>query len=102
MRNGDVTIFSGQRLDETYELSLAELCRVCGLPAERVIELVDQGVLEPSGRDPAQWRFRGTSVQHVYCVLRLQRDLGVNTAGAALALDLLQEIKLLRARLRRI
>jgi chaperone modulatory protein CbpM len=31
--------------------------------------------------------------------MRLQRDLGVNLAGVALALDLLQEIELLWARL---
>jgi chaperone modulatory protein CbpM len=31
---------------------------------------------------------------------RLQRDLGVNLAGAALALELLQEIEALRARLK--
>jgi len=33
-------------------------------------------------------------------VVRLQRDLGVNLAGAALALDLLQHIDELRAQLR--
>ena len=32
---------------------------------------------------------------------RLQRDLGVNTPGIALALELLEEVESLRARLRR-
>jgi chaperone modulatory protein CbpM len=38
----------------------------------------------------------------VRCALRLERDLGVNLAGAALALDLLDELNRLRARQRRL
>jgi chaperone modulatory protein CbpM len=38
-------------------------------------------------------------VRRVEIALRLQRDLQVNLAGAALALDLLEETQRLRARL---
>jgi chaperone modulatory protein CbpM len=38
----------------------------------------------------------------VRCVIHLQRDLGVNLAGAALALDLLEELQQLRARISRL
>jgi len=101
MKSGDLTALTGDVLDEKLELSLAEFCRACRLPAEQVMELVDQGVIEPLGRDPGQWRFRGVSVRRVHCVSRLRRDLGVNIAGAALALELLGEIRQLRARLHR-
>jgi len=40
-------------------------------------------------------------VRRVRCALRLESDLGVNLAGAALALDLLEELNRLRARQRR-
>ena len=73
----------------------------CQLPLERVFELVEEGVIEPLGGDPAHWRFRGVSVRRVRCAQRLERDLRVNVAGAALALDLLDELERLRARLRR-
>jgi len=95
-------LLSGEIFEEEIELSLAELCRACQLPAERVVELVDEGVVEPVGRDPARWRFRGISVRRVRCVQRLERDLGVNVAGAALAIELLEELERLRARLRRL
>jgi chaperone modulatory protein CbpM len=95
------TLLSGDLLDEDVELTLGELCRTCQLPAERVYELVEEGIIEPLGREPAGWRFRWTSVRRVRCVLRLEHDLGVNLAGAALALDLLEELNRLRARLRR-
>jgi len=103
MAKGDLLkLLSGEIFEEEIELSLAELCRACQLPAERVVELVDEGVIEPVGRDPARWRFRGISVRRVRCVQRLQRDLGVNVAGAALAIELLEELERLRARLRRL
>jgi len=95
------TLLSGDVLGEDVELTLAELCRTCQLPAERVYELVEWGVIEPLGREPAGWRFRWTSVRRVRCALRLESDLGVNLAGAALALDLLEELNRLRARQRR-
>lgn len=89
----------GEIFEEDIELSFADLCRVCRLPAERVLELVEEGVVEPVGRDAREWRFQRVSVRRVHCALRLERDLGVNTAGAALALDLLEELERLRARL---
>lgn len=101
MVRGDLLkLLSGEIFEEEIELSLADLCRTCRLPAERVFELVDEGVIEPFGREPVQWRFRGTSVRRVRCAQRLEYDLGVNAAGAALALDLLEELERLRARLR--
>lgn len=95
-------LLTGEVLEEDVELTLAELCRTCRVPAERVFDLVDEGVIEPVGRDPARWRFHGVSVRRVHCVLRLERDLGVNVAGAALALELLDELETARARLRRL
>ena len=96
------SLLSGDVLEEEVELTQVELCRTCRLPSERLFELVEQGIIEPLGRDPEHWRFRGASVRRVRCALRLERDLGVNLAGAALALELLEELQSLRARLERL
>ncbi|RMF94928.1 MAG: MerR family transcriptional regulator [Gammaproteobacteria bacterium] len=95
------TTLSGEILEE-LELDLAEFCRLCELPAEQVFELVDEGIIEPQGREPAGWRFRGVAIRRVRRVQRLERDLGLNLAGAALVLDLLDELERLRARLRQL
>jgi len=95
-------LLSGDVLEEEVELTLGDLCRACGLPADRVYELVEEGIVDPLGRDPARWRFHGISVRRVRCALRLERDLGINFAGAALALDLLEELESLRARVKRL
>ncbi|MBB5212042.1 chaperone modulator CbpM [Microbulbifer hydrolyticus] len=88
-------------LDENSQLTLRELCIACALSAEQIMALMEEGVIEPHGStDPL--RFSGICVQRVRRVVRLERDLGVNHAGAALALELLEEIEQLRARIRRL
>ena len=87
-------------LDEGHEITLAELTRSCRVHAEWVMELVEEGVLEPLQPGGPQWRFAATSVVRVQKAHRLQRDLGVNLPGIALALQLLERIDALEARLR--
>jgi chaperone modulatory protein CbpM len=94
-------IVTGLLLDEMSSLTLEELCQACREHSEWVIELVEEGILEPSGRQVTSWRFSGVSLQRARTVRRLQQDLGVNLAGAALVLDLMDEIEDLRARLSR-
>ena len=101
MRKEMLPLLSGEVLDEEVELTLGELCRACQLPAERLFDLVEEGVIEPLGHDPAHWHFRRVSLRRIRCAQRLERDLHVNVAGAALALELLEKLGRLRARLRR-
>lgn len=90
----------GTLLDEHEVLSLTELTRVCGVDVEQVRLMVGEGMLQPSGGEPAAWRFSGLEVRRTRRALRLQRDLDLNLAGTALALDLLDEIDALRRRVR--
>jgi len=85
-------------LEDELIFTLADLSGACRVHAETVIALVEEGVLEPQGEDTQHWRFTGANLRRAQAALRLQRDLGVNLAGAALALDLLDEIQILRAR----
>lgn len=79
-------------------LTLAEVSQRCGVSAEKLLHLVGEGVVEPIGRNAGDWRFDVGDLMRVRCALRLERDLGVNMAGIALALDLLDESQRLRAR----
>ena len=87
-------------LEEQVGLSLSEVSRACAVHAEMIVDLVIEGVLVPDGREPHRWRFTGVHVRRATVALRLQRDLGLNLAGAALALELLDEVEALRAQLR--
>jgi chaperone modulatory protein CbpM len=85
---------------EEDSLTLEQLCHACGVHADWVISLVEESIIEPQGDEIHVWRFSGASLVRVRSALRLQRDLGVNLAGIALALDLMEELEDLRAQLK--
>lgn len=92
---------TGVLLDERAELSLHDLCHACSTSTEWVVELVDEGVLEPIGHEQAHWRFSGPSLLRARAAIRMQQDLHINLAGVALALELMEEIEAMRERLHR-
>lgn len=100
-RNANSNALSGPIFDETTEITIVELCEVCSIEIELIDEMVDEGILEPTGGDSEKRRFPYSSVRRTRTVVHLQRDLGLNLAGAALALELLDRIENLRAQLRR-
>jgi chaperone modulatory protein CbpM len=87
-------------VEEQVELTLAELCQGSGAPEALVAELVAHGLLDPAGGGPAGWHFGGTSVAVARRAWRLMDDLGVNAAGAAVAIELLERIEQLERSLR--
>jgi chaperone modulatory protein CbpM len=93
------TILTGIVVDEYAEFTLIELSQASGQSAEWIIELVEEGIVEPIGNDQAHWRFRGSCLRRVQIAQRLEQDLGVNLPGAALALELLDEMERLRRKL---
>jgi chaperone modulatory protein CbpM len=93
---------SGALLEEESDVTLAQLCEACAVHAEAVEAMVEEGIVAPVGGGDRSWRFTRSTVVRVRTVLRMQRDLRVNLAGAALALELLERIEALNARLRSI
>lgn len=89
-------------LDDELELSLEEFCEACSGSTRWVIELVEEGVIQPVDESAGDWRFTGTSLTRAVVAMRLRRDLDVNTPGIALALDLIEELRELRQRLSRL
>jgi chaperone modulatory protein CbpM len=98
-RTNDLPRPTGIIPEEPTELTLADVCRACAVQTEFIVELVEEGVVAPAGREPQRWRFTYAHLRRVRVASRLQRDLGLNLAGTALALELLEEIDTLRARL---
>lgn len=86
-------------LEDLDEITLADLCRRCGMSADKISDYVSVGLIDPRGRQVSAWRFSEVAIIRLQKAERLQRDLGLNLAGAALALELYEEIETLRRRL---
>ncbi|MBU4612580.1 MerR family transcriptional regulator [Achromobacter sp. GG226] len=79
---------------ETEWVSLADACRVCRVREAWVLEFVAEGVAEPRApADSRHWQFDAAALRRLRVAARLRRDLGVNPAGAALALELMDELE---------
>ncbi|MDD3815662.1 MAG: chaperone modulator CbpM [Desulfocapsaceae bacterium] len=79
-------------LDESTFFSLRQCCSLCRVNAQMIHEMIDEGLISPIGDNPQSWRFGAIEIKRIQITLRLQQDLGVNLPGAALALDLLEEL----------
>ena len=79
--------------------SLEELSQTCEVETSFVSELVAEGIIEPEGSAPSEWRFSSLSIVRTAKAKRFDRDLGLNPAGIALVFELLKEIDQLHARL---
>ncbi len=79
------------RIDVIETLSLTELMVFCDANADWVVTLVDHGVVTPITRTDAEWEFTPAHIARARKAARLMRDLGLNVAGVALVLDLIEE-----------
>jgi chaperone modulatory protein CbpM len=87
------TPLRGELVEVQLQFTLLELCRCSQASQTLVVELVEHGVLEPSGTQPAAWCFAGESLALTRRAQRLIDDLGVNVPGAALVMALLAQIR---------
>ena len=92
----------GQVVEDEIYLTLTEFSQASGATVEHLTTWVFEGVLEPTGQRPQDWQFGGPSLRRARLALRLTRDLEINVAGVALAIDLMDQISELRARLNRV
>jgi chaperone modulatory protein CbpM len=99
MNNDVIESYTGIIVDDGEPVSLIKLSHCCDLSVEEILTMVEYGVIEPLNFQTShiRWEFNSSSIVRINIATRLQRDLEVNLAGAALALELLDEIKTLRS-----
>jgi chaperone modulatory protein CbpM len=86
-------------VENEVHMSIVELSHASRTPQELIMSWIAEGVLSPAGSSPEDWRFSGDSLRRAKTAAHLTHDLELNVPGVALALDLLDEIAQLRARL---
>ena len=78
------------------QLTLDDLCEVTDLSSEIIIEIVEQGIVEPAGQSPDNWIFTAPMITVTKRAFRLHRDLDIDWSGIALAISLIDELEQLR------
>ena len=86
-------------VEKEVHMTIVELSHASRTPQELIMSWVSEGVLSPAGSSPEDWRFSGDSLKRAKTAAHLTHDLELNAPGVALALQLLDEIAQLRARL---
>ena len=82
-------------LSVTETFSFVEICHCCDVPETVVENWLDHG-LAPSSSNQS---FDLSTLQRFQAAYRLQRDLGLNTPGVVLVLELQDEMTRLRQQL---
>ena len=80
-------------------ISLSEICDACHVSTHYIEYLVEYEIIEPIEMENT-WVFDVDQMERIKTVLRLQHDLDFNLAGAAIVLDLLEELRKLREKMR--
>jgi chaperone modulatory protein CbpM len=100
MATPDTRILVGQIVEEELSLTVDQLSCACAVAPERIAELIELGELNTTLEGGQQ--LGGDSLRRARLAVRLQQDLQINAAGAALVIELLERIEVLEGRLRRI
>src|SRR5450631_2711176 len=92
---------SGAIFEESTMLTIRDLSRMCAVDERHIVEFVEEGVLSVIEITATEWYFTGAALRRTRLALRLERDLELNLAGVALALELMEELEALRRAHRR-
>lgn len=78
------------------EFSFEEFCLACDSAPEFLYEVIEYGIVDPKGLSKENWKFSANHLRRVRTIVHLQKDLEVNLPGAALAVELLEEMEAMR------
>jgi chaperone modulatory protein CbpM len=94
----DDQALTGTIFDQSAILTIKDLSRMCNVEERHIVEFVEEGVLNVV-EARSEWHFTGDALRRARLAVRLERDLELNLAGVALALDLIEELQQLRREL---
>ena len=76
------------------------VCDSYKLTRAAIVEMVSWGIATPTGNKPDKWLFSEADYVRIGCATRFRNELEVNIPGAALALQLLEELDHIRKEIR--
>ena len=103
MKYDIIKVYEGSDAEEeSQHLTIIQLCNRCRISSSDLLELMQEGIIERQPLQKKSPRFSLDMVERVQRAQRLMRDLELNIAGVALAMQLLDRIDFLEKQLRRL
>ncbi len=92
-------IISNFHLEPSHYYSFVEVCDVCRISEEVLIEILEHGIFNHHMVEIREMKFSNDMISRLQIICRLQQDLDLNTTGAILILELQDELRLLKDKL---
>jgi chaperone modulatory protein CbpM len=92
-------VIAGVLMDEHTTISFIEICEEYDIPEEELLELVEYGIVDVPVKQVKKATFDYQSLSRIQSALRLKYELGINSQGIALALELLDKVEALEEKL---
>lgn len=99
MRDEDILI--GSLMEDTW-LTLEQVAAACAVEPQWLLRHIEEGLFPHAESVAGVWRFSAVSIQRARRMRQLERDFDAVPELAALMADLLEEMDVLRARVRRL
>lgn len=99
MRDEDILI--GSLMEDTW-LTLEQVAAACAVEPQWLLRHIEEGLFPHAESVAGVWRFSAVSIQRARRMRQLERDFDAVPELAALMADLLEEMDVLRASVRRL
>lgn len=93
-------VYEGVVVDEEETISIVHLSHNCNQSQDDIIELVEEGILEPVGSVKQEWHFHYKAISRIKKAKRLQRDFELDLKAIGLIIHLLDRIEELESKLK--
>src|ERR1700680_1982488 len=93
-------VLEARVLGDADWIAATEICQLCRIDLDAMMELAALGVVEPRETVPGEWQGQAKALPRLRVVGRLMQHLGVNVSGAALAVELIEARRELEGRIR--
>ena len=101
MKNDTVRVYEARIIEEEEPMTIIQICERCKLSKEEIIELIEEGIIYPKDKQNKSLSFSFDTIDRILKVKRLKRDMDLNMAGVALAVNLLDRIEELERKILR-
>ncbi len=88
-------------MNSTILYTVNAICSYHDINEEMLSDMVSWGIATPYGTAPNRWLFSQNDYERIGCATRFNKDLDINIPGAAMVLELLEELDKVRIEIRR-